>query len=279
MIAIHQTLDRLTQPQPLKEDEYLGSNGLIHCSSCHTPRQLRIRAGDRQLTPRCMCACQSAEHDRREQERRQREFLDTVSRNRSLGLPDPTLRSHTFENDRNYNPRQSRIARQYVEHFDQLSRDGTGLLFWGDVGSGKSFLAGCIANALLDRGVRVIMTNFPRLLNQLTDLHSGDRNGWIDSFSSYRLMIIDDLGVERNSEFALEQVFSIVDSRCRSGLPMIVTTNLNMDELKQPRELARSRIYDRILERCMPVLVTEQNIRRLNQNAARERSLALLEDS
>ena len=87
-----------------------------------------------------------------------------------------------------------------------------GLLLWGPVGTGKSFIAGCIANALLDQGVPVMMTNFARLLNKLTDMCVGDRNAYIDSFNSFPLLIIDDLGVERNSEFAREQVFSVIDS-------------------------------------------------------------------
>jgi len=138
-----------------------------------------------------------------------------------------------------------------------------GLLLWGDVGTGKSFIAGCIANALLDQGVPVMMTNFARLLNKLTDMYSSDRNAYINSFNSFPLLIIDDLGVERNSEFAREQVFNIIDSRYRSQLPMIVTTNLTLNELKSPEDLARARIYDRVMERCIPIRVNDQNVRKL----------------
>ena len=125
------------------------------------------------------------------------------------------------------------------------------------MGTGKSFIAGCIANALLDKGVPVLMTNFARLLNKLTDMYSGDRNAYIDSFKRYPLLIIDDLGMERNSEFVREQVFSVIDSRYRSQLPMIVTTNLSLEELKDPTDLPRTRIYDRVMERCMPICVNE----------------------
>ena len=175
-----------------------------------------------------------------------------------------------------YNPKQIAIAKQYVQHWDEFLAGSTGLLLWGDVGTGKSFIAGCIANALLDKGVPVIMTNFARLLNKLTDMYSGDRNAYIDSFKRYPLMIIDDLGVERNSEFAREQVFSVIDSRYRSQLPMIVTTNLSLEELKDPTDLSRSRIYDRVLERCLPIRVNEQNIRELNQAAVLARAKQLL---
>ena len=94
-----------------------------------------------------------------------------------------------------------------------------------------------------------------------------DRSQFIDSFNKYSLLIIDDLGIERSSEFALEQVFNVIDSRYRSKKPLIVTTNLTLDELKHSKDLARARIYDRVLERCVPLKINNQNIRELNAAA------------
>ena len=276
MIPICTEIEGLIHPAELLAYEHVGNNGLIYCSKCHTPRQKRIEVSGKTIEPRCMCACQTEDYDRREQERKHREFLDIVAKNRSIGLPDPGLRKHTFENDLGYNSKQIRMAKRYVQHWEEMQKNSTGLLLWGDVGTGKSFIAGCIANALLDKGVPVIMTNFARLLNKLTDMYAGDRNAYIDSFKRYPMMIIDDLGVERNSEFAREQVFSVIDSRYRSELPMIVTTNLTLEELQHPEDLSRSRIYDRILERCLPIRVNEQNIRELNQAAVLARAKQLL---
>ena len=277
MKPISTDLENIFQPVQLREDEYLDEESkLIYCNRCRTPRQKRFEMTGKLFEPRCMCACQTAAYEQREQERKHREFLDMVAKNRSVGLPDPGLRKHTFENDLGYNPKQMEMAKRYVQHWDEFRNSSTGLLLWGDVGTGKSFIAGCIANALLDKGVPVIMTNFARLLNKLTDMYSGDRNAYIDSFKRYPLMIIDDLGVERNSEFAREQVFSVIDSRYRSQLPMIVTTNLSLEELKDPTDLSRSRIYDRVLERCLPIRVNEQNIRELNQAAVLSRAKQLL---
>ena len=279
MIPICTETEEIIHPAELRADEYVGNNGLIYCSKCHTPRQKRIEVAGKVIEPRCMCACQTEDYDRREQKRKHREFLDLVAKNRSIGLPDPGLRKHTFENDLGYNPKQIRMAKRYVQHWEEMQKNSTGLLLWGDVGTGKSFIAGCIANALLDKGVPVIMTNFARLLNKLTDMYAGDRNAYIDSFKRYPLMIIDDLGVERNSEFAREQVFSVIDSRYRSELPMIVTTNLTLEELQHPEDLSRSRIYDRVLERCLPIRVNDQNIRELNQVATFAQAKQLLRSS
>jgi DNA replication protein DnaC len=98
-------------------------------------------------------------------------------------------------------------------------------------------------------------------------MYSQDKNDFIDSLNKYSLLILDDFGVERNTEFALEQVFSVIDSRYRSRKPMIVTTNLTLDELNDPADLAHQRIYDRVLERCVPVKINKQNIRARNAAA------------
>ena len=84
------------------------------------------------------------------------------------------------------------------------------------------------------------------------------------------MLIIDDLGVERSTEYAMEQMFFVIDSRYRSRRPMIITTNLKLSELKNPPDLAHARIYDRILERCAPILFDGKNFREENAGATRQ---------
>ena len=165
---------------------------------------------------------------------------------------------------------EQRKARAYVENWKEAYKNNTGLLLFGDVGTGKSFFAGCIANALLDRDVPVLMTNFPTILNRLTGMFSEDRADFIASFDEYDLLIIDDLGVERSTEYAMEQMFFVIDSRYRSRRPMIITTNLKLAELKNPPDLAHARIYDRILERCAPILFAGKNFREENAGATKQ---------
>lgn len=84
------------------------------------------------------------------------------------------------------------------------------------------------------------------------------------------VIIINDLGFERNSEYALEQVYNVADSRYLSRLPFIITTNLSLDELKKPKDLAHARIYDRVLERCVPICFAAVNYRLENRASQRE---------
>ena len=130
-------------------------------------------------------------------------------------------------------------------------------------------MAGCIANALMEQEVTVCMTNFARIMNELNNAFSG-RNEVVDRLCGYPLLVIDDFGMERGTEYALEQIYNIIDSRYRSRKPLIVTTNLTLTELKNPQDTAHARIYDRILERCAPILFDGKNFREENAGATRQ---------
>jgi DNA replication protein DnaC len=85
---------------------------------------------------------------------------------------------------------------------------------------------------------------------------------YIDSLNDNSLLILDDLGIERDTAYAREQVYNVIDARYRAGLPMIITTNLTMDKLKSTQDIDNMRIYDRILEKCFPIEVDGGNRRR-----------------
>ena len=264
MRRIDKILNGIPKEQPLKENEYINkTDGFIYCSKCNTPKQMKIEILSKQLTVPVMCRCRSIEYKKEQEESKKRERMEHIARLRSAGLQDKALREYTFANDKGYNS-EMRKAHEYVEQWGKMKSMSMGLLLWGDTGTGKSFFAGCIANALIDKGVPVLMTNFARILNSLIGMFSDDRNDFVDSFNRYELLIIDDLGMERQSEFALEQVYNVIDSRYRSKRPLIVTTNLTLDELKNPADISRKRIYDRVLERCVPLKINNRNIRTMN---------------
>ena len=152
-------------------------------------------------------------------------------------------------------------ARFYADNFDKMQAENIGYLLWGSVGTGKSFFAACIANALMEKEIPVRMTNFAAVLNDLSGSFEG-RNQYIARLCRYPLLILDDFGMERGTEYALEQVYNVIDSRYRSGKPLIATTNLSLDELQHPQDTPHARIYDRLLEMCAPILFTGTNFRR-----------------
>ena len=259
----------------IREDEYLDpADGLLHCRKCGGPRQTVIADPFKHgsfIKPRCVCLCQQEREHRRKETEERRQRMERIRRRKAQGLQDRYLYGYTFAHDNGENPVTAK-ARAYVDHWPEAFKRNVGLLLFGDVGTGKSFAAGCIANALLEQDVPVLMTNFPTVLARLSGMFGEDRTAFLDSLGDYDLLIIDDLGAERNTEYATEQMFSIVDSRYRSGKPLIVTTNLKLDELKHPPDLAHARIYDRILERCAPILFAGKNFR--EDNAASTKVVA-----
>ena len=178
---------------------------------------------------------------------------------KSMAFHDSALFSWTFENDNGKNPVMNK-ARKYVDKWNDMLSKNIGLLLWGDVGTGKSYFAASIANVLVEKCVSVRMTNFSSIFNDLFS-NSEDKNKYIDRLNKHDLLIIDDLGIERNTEYALEQVYNIIDARYKSNKPLIVTTNLTLSELKNTTDTAHKRIYDRVLEMCVPIKFSGENFR------------------
>lgn len=259
--AVDMITDMFSESVPKPDSEYIGDDGLLHCSICHekTERMVSIPSLGINRKVRCICECRRKELDAH----KERERLEELDRQRRICFAETNMAGWTFENDDRRNPKLSDAMQNYVKNFTDFKREGRGLLLYGPVGTGKTYFAACIANGLIDEGYSVKMTNFARLTNQIQGMYEGKQE-FIDSLNKYTLLIIDDLGAERKSEFMQEQVYNIIDARYRSGLPFIITTNLTADELKKPQDVSYSRIYDRILERCFPVNVNGTSRRRQN---------------
>lgn len=260
---MEQFIDKLTDSisanVPHSDSEYMGEDGLLHCSICHKKVQTRVEFMGIKKTVRCICDCKRKELESYED----RQKLEEIDRQRRICFKEANMANWTFKNDDRQNARISDAMQNYVKNFTEFRKDGKGLLLYGPVGTGKSYYAASIANALIDNGYSCLMTNFARLTNKIQGMYEGKQE-YIDSLNRYSLLIIDDLGVERKTEYMAEQVFNIIDARYRSGLPFIITTNLTWEELTKPSEIAYSRIYDRVVERCFPVEVTGISRRRQN---------------
>ena len=246
-------LDRIQVQKEPRPEQYLGEDGLLYCGKCHTPVQCRITFEGKERIMPCICKCQKEERERQEQRMKEEEQLLYVRRLKAAGIQERHLQDWTFASATDTPSIQ--MAKRYTENWKKVKAENLGLLLWGDVGTGKSFLAACIANALLEKGVPVLMTNFSKILNQMGAMYSDERYRYIASFNRFSLLIIDDLGIERNTEYALEQVYAVIDERYKTGLPLIITTNLTISQLRNPEDVAHARIYSRVLEMCTPVHV------------------------
>lgn len=236
------------QSNPPLEGDYIGEDGLLRCGKCGGFKRSRIEVSGEEIIVPVWCECMTRAKE--EEKKRIETILANMRANelRRLSLMDSSLSAVRFTtaDKSGENARSVEICRRYAVKFPQMKQDNRGLLLFGGVGTGKTYTAACIANELLSQGVSVVMTSLVKLIeNGISDLCS--RLAAID------LLILDDLGAERSTDYALEQVYNIVDSRYRAGLPVIYTTNLTLEELKNPADMRYARIYDRVLEKCFPV--------------------------
>lgn len=245
---------------PAQADDYT-VDGLLYCGNCKTKKQCRIEMfGQERIVP-CLCKCGVEKREAEEEERKRRERMMEIRRMRDLGFADAEMQNWTFDRDDGKNEKISDVARKYVENFEEMKSRGQGLLLFGEVGTGKTFAAACIANALIDKGYPCLVTNFARLVNTLSGMFEGKQN-YIDNLNNFDLLVIDDLASERDTEYMGEIVQNIIDSRYRAGLPLIITTNLTSEELKKPAEIRKKRIYSRLFEMCFPVEVKGKDRRK-----------------
>jgi len=235
-------------------------NGLLYCGKCRTPKQCEVELFGKKRIVHCICQCKAEKLKAEEEERKRRERFMRIQALRQGGFPDAEMQKWTFEAD-DGTSEVSKIARNYVDNFDEMKKRGKGLLLFGNVGTGKTFISACIANALIDKGYPCLVTNFARLVNTVSGMYDGKQD-YIDSLNNFDLLVIDDLASERDTEYMGEIVQNIIDSRYRSNLPLIVTTNLTSEELKKPVEIRKQRIYSRLFEMCVPVEVKGKDRRK-----------------
>ena len=270
---------------PAKGD-YIDSEGFLCCGKCHTRKQTVVALPDifnthgkaESIKVGIPCDCRKKEIERREEELRRAKEMEAVAELKKRSLMDERLTDATFENfqQTKQNARQLRLCRRYAEHFGEMLEKNQGLLFYGGVGTGKTYSAACIANYLLNRRRSVVMTSFVKLLNSMQTFREDD-SVMLNRLNRAKLLIIDDLGAERGTDFALEKVYDIIDSSYRAKLPVILTTNLSMDELKQATDIRYARIYDRIFEMCYPLEFVGRSWRKAEANRRFKELEALLE--
>lgn len=246
------------------DDEYIGQDGLLYCKKCHGPRSTVVTIpGIGTRTVRCRCPiCKQEEDERRLAAARH----DARERRRRACFSEPAMLQQTFENDAGKKPELSHAMMSYADNFAEYAAKSQGLLLYGEVGTGKTYLAACIANRVIDQGYSAHMLNFSEFENRL--FAAWDKQAYIDRLCGYDLLILDDLGIERKKKegeatgYMQEKVYNIINARYSAKRPMIVTTNLTTDELSKTDDVDYKRIYERILERCTPINVDGLNYRR-----------------
>lgn len=237
-------------PAMVPEGTYRAEDGLLHCSSCGHPRQLWFEfQGERMKVP-CACGCVLREDPEADARRRR----DDARAARCF--KDAKGRGQTFEaDDGRYGAEQMKLCKRWIDKLPGALDDPEnpdfplGLLLFGEPDAGKTFAANCIANAALEKGMTAVVRSVPWLLAQDID----ERPSAIRQMQEADLLVLDDLGAERGTDYAKEIVYSVVDERYKARKLMVVTTNLLNSELADAQDMRDRRSYNRLLEVCYPL--------------------------
>lgn len=255
-----------------KKNTYTDQSGVKRCACCKRPVEAFIEAAGEVLPVACAC-------DERDFARaKEREAAEKANRlAQESPLYDRLYAQFSFPMDDAPQSYAGRISRRFVEAWDTVKTEDYGLLYSGPVGTGKSFYAAAVVNALRERGVSALICTTSRLVNAVRVAKSPQ--AVIDDLNRFELVALDDLGAERDTEYAVEQLEAFINARSLARLPLIVTTNLTGEQLKKPDNLAYTRIYDRVLEMCcFPVQIVGESRRKKLAQERRASCKALLAD-
>jgi DNA replication protein DnaC len=134
------------------------------------------------------------------------------------------------------NPHQVREVRSYVRGIGENLDRGRGIWFTGTVGTGKTTLAMLISKAAMEADRTVAIYSLPRLLAMLRETYDDESefslSELIDRLCAVDLLHVDDVGAEQTSDWVLEQLYTIVNTRYEDGKSLLLTTNLVDQQLE-----------------------------------------------
>lgn len=186
-------------------------------------------------------------------------YREIINRIYKQSYMEKNLQSKNFENFRiNPNNKEAiKVAKDYTEKCIKNNEDN-GLIITGMSGQGKTHLASAIANKLIEQNKIVLMGRLTTLLDMIKETfrdNTKSENELIELYSNVDLIIIDDLGTEKISNWVLEKLYTIIQNRCEKGLPIVITTRFNKKglierfEKSQDKDLANATI-EKLYQMC-----------------------------
>jgi len=246
------------------------------CPVCGEATSRIIKFGDKEMSiPRaCKCARERIELEDLEASRQRIRMRDAeIIRS---GYLDTAYLEHTFDKDDSPSSKPSLDLNRYVTKWNEMKQKNIGLLLMGSYGTGKTFYASAIANEVRKLGDYVLIGTLPKLIHEMNSNYSRDRDEIEEKIQNYPLMVIDDLGIERTTDYSLEQIESVIDLRYRAKKPLIVTTNLTKEDISNMSDVRQARIWSRLSEMCVPYAVIGADRRKDIGKQKREEASRLL---
>ncbi|MBR7150406.1 MAG: ATP-binding protein [Oscillospiraceae bacterium] len=227
-------------------------DGILYCGKCGCPKQAYIDwlpdengVAKKRLVP-IVCQCDKDEDKQNAEKAEQERF--NVSLRRLRSTVDAAQAKWTFDDDDAAESSVSKALRKYAARWEDMKLHNEGILLYGNKGTGKSFYASCLVNELVQKRQTAAFVPVAGLMSTLQG--SWSRQEIIEALCRFQLLALDDLGAERETSYSAELLYTVIDARYRVQKPTIITTNLDLAEMRNETDLLRSRIYDRVIEMC-----------------------------
>lgn len=276
--AVDAILENANRRFKVDEGDFI-QDEVVYCGKCKTPRESYVTwfDGSRKKVP-IVCRCRAEQAKARKEADELLRLQDSIRDIKQMSLMDSKFAACSFDSLElnSHNHRNAKICKAYANRFPEMLKKNQGLLFTGPIGTGKTHMASCIGNFVMDRRYTVLCVSLAMLLEQARRSGEAD-NDIIRRICSVDLLIVDDLGTERGTEYATEFVYRVIDSRYRSNRPMIVTTNLPYKEMQECKDVRLSRIYERVIQNCIPLSFTGPSFRMKDAAKRYSDTLKLLE--
>lgn len=264
---------------PPEEGDY-EQDGILMCGKCHTPRRKYLDANGRQILVPIPCECRKAEEAAQKLEEKRQKDFEAMQNLKKGSLIDSKFKDCTFATCKVVpdNRQQVKLCKSYADRFEQMMEKNQGLLLYGNVGTGKSYLSACIANNIMERLHTVCATSMVKIMDLARDFNAKETLSNLEAkMMKADLLILDDLGTESESSYAKEIVYRVIDGRYRVKKPMVITTNLTLDAMQNCLDMDKKRVYDRVLEVCYPMQFNGKSFRQLEARNRFDAMRALLE--
>jgi len=235
------------------------------CQYCGADLQVLYRFGDVAVPADCQCDLATAERNHREQlrqrdeeQRRQQEderrYRERLTRS---GIPARYRTGTLSDFDLTHNKAAHAAATAYVSAFGQHRRDGKGLFLIGEVGRGKTRLATIIALEVLRQGFSVRYSSTVDLLECIkAEFGTSNAGNTLRCYLDADLVVLDDIGKEHRTEWSESTIFQVINDRYERARPLILTSNLGIDDLRRHYQWSGDAIVSRIYESCQGILLT-----------------------
>lgn len=150
--------------------------------------------------------------------------------------------------------------RDYAEEFDKETE--TGYCIYGRPGNGKSHLAAALVNRVIQRGFTAVFIEVPDLFSRIKATYDGEgsEDAILRSLASCDLLVLDDAGAEKPTEWVREKFYQIINARYKNHKPVVITTNTT--DMAGLEDIIGFRAYDRVLEMCAPLKNNGESYRR-----------------